>query len=129
MGFVKGDWPFGEVCSVVGEVDRESLGETAGALVIAGGADEDAARDTVGLGDDVEHEVNAVVEIDVGMAGRAEDDAGAFGETSSGVSGGIVEGEIGFGFGDAGVEIAVDDDFTKQIASDDGCGARKEVTI
>lgn len=129
LGILEGDWSDGEVCSVVGQVDAEAFREPAWPFEVAGGADKDAARDAFGLGDDVEHEVDAVVEIDVGMGRGTEDDAGALGEASGGMGGGIVEGEVGFCLGDGGLKIAMNDDFAEQIAGDDGCGARKEVTI
>lgn len=78
------------------EVDAEAFGESAWPLEFAGSTDQNIAGDRFGLGNDVEHEVDAVVQIDVGMTGWAEDDAGALGEASGGVGGGIVEGEVGF---------------------------------
>jgi hypothetical protein len=48
--------------------------------------------------------VVSVDEIDVGVAGRAEENGVARGESAIGVGGRVVEAEVGFGFDDASGE-------------------------
>ena len=68
------------------------------------GAEQDASGAAFGFAGDVEAVVVAVDEIDVGVAGWAEEDGIAGGEAGGGVGGGIVLAEIGFDFDDAGGE-------------------------
>ena len=61
-----------------------------------------------------------VDEIDVGVAGRSEQDRGAGRVAGGGVSGGIVLSEIGFDFDDAGGETGIsfaDQNFAEKVAS------------
>jgi len=86
------------------------------------GAEKDASGVSRRLATDVGAEVVSVDEIDVSMAGRAEEDGVAGGESAVGVRAGIGESEIGFGFNDAsGKEdafIAADEKFAEEFASD-----------
>ena len=112
-----------------------AAGEVAGAASLAHGLeaseglkrpDEDAAGGAVGLGDDVEALVHPVDEIDVGMAGGAEDDAGARGESAGGVGSEIADTEVGFDFDDAAGGFVVDENLAQQVARDGGGGAAVE---
>ncbi len=60
--------------------------------------------------------MNAVVEINVGAAGRAEDDAGARGDATARVGGQIVRAEVSFDLDDAALEGAMDEQFAEQPA-------------
>ena len=66
------------------------------------GAEEDAAGDAVGFAGDVEAVVSSVDEVDIGVAGRAEENGVAEGASGGGVGGGVVFAEVGFDFDDAG---------------------------
>lgn len=111
--------------TVEAAVDVHGLCEFARAVEKAGEAedggeapDEDATGGAVGFGDDVEAFVDAVVEIDVGVAGGAEDDAGAGGDAAAGV-GGLIQGtEIGFYFDNTALAVAVDEQFAEEGAGD-----------
>lgn len=129
MAVAEGEIALGEVLAIVREIDTEGASEAAGARPLAGSADEDATGDALRFSNDVEHVVDAVVEVDVSVSGRTEDDAGAGGEAGEGVGGGIVVRKVGFGFVDAGVEIAMDEEAAEQFAGDGGCGSGKEATI
>lgn len=118
------------------ERDAEGLGEQPGAVEALlrmrnriGGADEDAAGGAFRLDNDVEECMDAVVEVDVGVAGRAKDDVGAARAPGVGVGGGVVVRKISFDLADAGEVRAVGEVLAEEIASDFGCGPRKEVTI
>jgi hypothetical protein len=67
------------------------------------GADQDAASDTDNFGADIEHEVIAIAEIDVGMAAAKKHSAIAGGGSAKVVRGGIALG-VGFGLDDAAAE-------------------------
>jgi len=54
------------------------------------GADQDRGCLPHRFGDGVEQAVDPVGEVDVGVAGRAEEDPGALGEPDVGVAGGVV---------------------------------------
>ncbi len=114
------EYAFGEVGSVEGAGDAEGAGEFAGA--VGGGqggrwgegfegSDEDAARGAVRFADDVETFIHAVDEVDVGVAGWAEDDAGSVGDAGCAVRGEVAFAEVGFDFDDASAERAVHQDF------------------
>ena len=63
----------------------------------------------MGLGDGVDAVVEAVDEVDVGVAWGSEHDFGAWGAAFGGVGREVVGAEVGFGFDDAaGAEEAVD---------------------
>jgi hypothetical protein len=119
-----------EVASVVAEAgDAECLGQASGAsgeadeiardldLQVSGashffytvngfeGAEENASAFTFRIAGDVQAVVTAVDEINVGVAGRAEEDGVAGGFSGGGVGGEVVFCEIGFDFDDAGGEV------------------------
>ena len=121
----------GYVKIVFGQGDAHGLAEAAGAgaeeLWVCGGweapeaghrfeagyglegADEDAAGLAFGLAGEVEAVVHAVDEVDVGEAGRPEEDCVARGFADEAVGGGVGEAEVGFDFGDAaGEALAVE---------------------
>jgi len=121
-----------EVGTVERAVDVESRGEasrTAGEIEQAGGlavmlhllnavqgferADQNAAADSRDFGANVEHEVVAIAEIDVGVAAAQKHGAIARRWAAEVVRGGIAL-RIGFGFYDAAAEAAA-----KQFANDD----------
>jgi hypothetical protein len=68
------------------------------------GAEQDASGLAIGFAGDVEAVVSAIDEIDVGVAGWAEEHGIAGGEAGGGVGGGIVLAEVSFDFDDAGGE-------------------------
>ncbi len=129
--------------------DGEGLGEGAGAGCEVGcwffcvsafedggeavegldGADEDGAWVVAWAGDDVEEVVDAVAEVDVGVAAGEVHGFGAFcAAVAVGVGGFVVDAGVGFGFcDDAGGECAVDaggEDFAEELAGEGGgvCG-------
>ncbi len=79
-------------------------------------ANQDAARGTLPVGNYVQALVHAVNEIDVGMAGRPEDDAGAFRESSGGMRRKIIASQIGLGLDDHPCSFAVPQNTSKQIS-------------
>jgi len=121
----------GYVEAVLGEGDCHGLAEAAGTgaeqLWVCGGweaaearhglepfdglegADEHAAGLAGWLAGEVQAVVHAVDEIDVGEAGRTEEDGVAGGFADEGVGGWVVEAEVGFDFRDAaGEALAVE---------------------
>ena len=94
------------------------------------GAEEDASGATFGLAGDVEAVVIAVNEVDVGMAGSAEEDGVAQGFSGGGVGGRVFYAEVGFDFDDAGAEIGfgslAHEDFAQQVAGYAARSAGKE---
>lgn len=129
----------GEVLVVVRPGDSQGLGEFGGAgcevgavapfahEVLAGegleGADEDAAGGAVGFSDDVEALVHAVDEIDVSVAGRAEDGLRSCGEAGGGMSREIVLAEVSFHFDDAAGGFAMNEGLAEERAGDFDGGA------
>jgi hypothetical protein len=85
------------------------------------GADKDRGGDSGGLADDIEHEVRAVIEKDVGVAGREIHRANARSWPAEVMSGRIAR-RIGLCFHDATAEAArreiVHDDFPDEEASE-----------
>ena len=83
------------------------------------GPDENAATDSGNFGADIEHEVVAIAEIDVGVAAAKEHGAIARGESAKVVRGGIAL-RVGFGFDDAtakaGAGELANDNFADQEA-------------
>jgi hypothetical protein len=127
-----------EVGAVEGAVDAQRGGQasgTAGQVEQARGfamllhvrdalegferADQDAAADSGDFRADVEHEVIAVAEINVGVAAAKEHGAIAWGRSAKVVRGGIAS-RIGFGFHDATAEAGAgefaDDNFANKKA-------------
>jgi len=84
------------------DFDAASLGHFVDAGERFEGAEENAAGAAFGFAGNVEAVVGAVNEVNVGMAGRAEQDGIARSLTGGGVGGGIIFAEIGFDFDDAG---------------------------
>jgi hypothetical protein len=91
------------------------------------GPDEDAAADSGDFGADIEHEVVAVAEIDVGVAAAKKHGAIARGWTAEVVRGGIAL-RVGFGFDDAtakaGAGKLANDNFADKKAGQ-GDGVRR----
>jgi hypothetical protein len=87
------------------------------------GADEDAAGLAVWEAGEIQTEVHAVDEVDVGEAGRSEEDGVACGLTGEGVGGGVVEAEVGFDFEDAAGEVfaveGADEELAEEVARDE----------
>lgn len=124
---VDGEGAAGEISAVVGAGDVHGAGELAGSIAVAfDGADQDAAGRAVGFGDDVQTFVDTVDQIDVGVSGWAEDDASAGRDAAGGVSGKVVEAEVGFDFGDGAGVFAMDEHFAEEVARDIDGGARVE---
>jgi len=125
-----------EVCPVEGAVNAQSGGEATGtareveqargfAVTLhlldsfqgLEGADEDATADSGGLRADVEHEVIAVAEIDVGVATAEKHRAIARSRTAKVVRGGVAR-RVGLGLDDAAAKAGAgefaNDDFADQ---------------
>ena len=122
----QGRFGAGDVEAIFGEGDAQGLAEAAGAgaeeVWFGGGweaaeerhgcepfdglegADEHAAGLAGRLAGEVKAVVHAVDEIDVGEAGRTEEDGVAGGFADEGVGGWVVEAEVGFDFRDASGE-------------------------
>ncbi len=86
------------------------------------GAEENASGMAGRLATDVGAVVISVDEIDVGVAGRAEEDGVAKGLSVVGVGAGIDGSQVGFGFDDASGEsegtVAADEKFAEKFAGD-----------
>ena len=95
-------------------------------------AKENASGATFGLAGDIETVVIAVDEVDISVAGRAEEDGVAQGWSGGGVGGGVFNAEVGFDFDDAAGEIGfgslADEDFSEQVAGYAARGADVEGT-
>ena len=78
------------------------------------GADEDGGRGPLGLGDEVEHRVDPVAEVDVGVAGRPEQRRVAPGRPAEGVAGGIAA-LIGLGLDDRPADAVVEQGAADQL--------------
>lgn len=118
-----------KIRAVVGKVDAESTGEASWTGPLAGCANEYASWDSFGFYNDIQHVVDAVVEIDVGVSRGTEDNFGARCHSGVGMCGRIVRRKISFGFRNSRVEVAVHDVCAEQIAGDLNGGSRKEATI
>ena len=94
------------------------------------GADEDSAGLAGEMGGCVEAVVHAVDEVDVGVAGWAEEGEVVGGEAAVGVGCGVGEAEVGLDLGDAaGEALAVegaDEEFAEESSGDDLGGAGVE---
>ncbi len=125
-----------EIGLVVGEADAQRLGQLARAgtepdirtLAAAlshrfqamgwlQGPDQDCGGIALRFGDRVEQAVDAVGEVDVGVAGRSEQDPGALGKTNVGVAGGIV-GVVTLGLDDDTATSLVEKRATDQVSGD-----------
>jgi hypothetical protein len=69
------------------------------------------------FGDRVEQAVDAVREVDVGAAGRPEEDLGPLGEADVGVAGGVV-GLVALGLDDGAAAAFVEEGAADQVAGD-----------
>lgn len=69
------------------------------------GADQDGRGNPLRVGDDVEHEVIAVGEVDIRVPRRAEHGLVATRARAVRVAGGVIRGSVGFGFDDAATEV------------------------
>ncbi len=120
--FAEASGAAGECDQVLGILDFEAAGP--GHYFDAGerfeGAEKNAAGAALGFAGDVEAVVIAVDEVDVGVAGGAEEDGIAGGAAGGGVSCGVVFSEVGFDFDDAGGEriasAIADEDFAEEFA-------------
>lgn len=110
-------------------IEAEAFGQEAGPAKAGRRTDQHTARDAFRLHRNVEHPMDAVVQVHVSVAGRAEEDAGARGGSAKGVGGGIVFREVGFDFSDAVFETSMHESAAQKIARDFHSGARKEATI
>lgn len=136
-----------EVGLVVGEVDPQGLGQLAGpgaeievGLTAAAGAhrrdpvgrlqrpDQDRGCRPFGFGDRVQEAVDPVGEIDVGAAGRAEEDPGALGKADVGVAGGVV-GLVALGLDDRAAPPFVEESAADEVPGDLMDRAVKEVAL
>jgi len=81
------------------------FGEAGGAGETVEAADEDGGGVIHGAGDDVEHPVEAVAEVNVEVAGLPEHDFGARGAAFGGVAGFVVGTVVGFHFRDAEADL------------------------
>lgn len=138
-----GEGAEGEIGAVEGAGDAERLSEFAGAAcevpgavaadghlldAINGfeGADENAAGDAVGFGNDVEAFVDAVVQVDIGMARRTKNDSGARRDADGAVGGQVAGAEVSFGFDDDAGGFAMYEEFAQQRFRDiDGAACIK----
>ena len=78
---------------------------------------------------DVEAVVNSIVQVNVGVAGRAEDHLCSLRDAGGGVRGRIAGSQIRFGFHDLAGAVAVHEDFAQKIAGDFYCGAGVELSL
>lgn len=118
-----------KIFAIMAAVEAEALGQEARPAIARRRANQHAAGDAFGLDGNVEHPVNAVVQVHVGVTGWSEEDAGARGRSTKGVGGGIVFRQVGFDFGDAVFKISMHESAAQKIARDFHSGTRKEATI
>lgn len=128
-----------EVYAIVAAVDEKGGGQAAGAageiekatgvavllhqfdsIERLKGAYENGGGDSCWLADDVEHEVRAVVEKDVGVALGEIHGANARGGAAEMVAGGIAR-RIGFGFDDASADAAIGKVVDNHFADEEAC--------
>ena len=117
--------------------DSASVGHLFDAKERFEGAKEYAAGFAFALAGDVQAVVIAVDEVNVGVAGRAEEHGIAGGIAGGGVGSGIVLSEVSFDFDDAGGEAErafADEDFAEKlagyaarVAGEEGAGERVNV--
>ena len=92
-------------------------------------ADQNAAGHALRFGDEVQTFVHAVDEVDVGVAGRAEDNARAIGWAAPGVRGAIADAQIRFHFHDSSGRAAMHQDLSQAIARHFDRRARVEIAL
>jgi hypothetical protein len=78
--------------------------------------DQDRGGLALGFGDGVQQAVDSIGEVDVGVAGRPEEDSGALGQAYVGVAGGIV-GVIALGLDDDAAAAFVEKGAADQVPS------------
>ena len=91
--------------------------------------DQNAARHAHRLSDKIQAFIHAIDEVDISVAGWAEDDACAIGNAAPGVGGAIADAEICFHFHDSSRRAAVDQDFSKAVTRDVGRRPRVEIAV
>jgi hypothetical protein len=91
--------------------------------------DQNAARHAHRLSDKIQTFIHAVNEVDISVAGRAEDDARAIGNAAPGVGSAIADTEICFHFHDSSRRAAVDQDFSKAVTRDIRRRPRVEIAV
>jgi hypothetical protein len=135
----------GQIGLVLAEADPQRLGQLARAgaevgvgLVAAALAhhveavgrlqrpDQDRGGFALGFGDGVEQTVDPVGEVDVGVAGRPEQDPGALGQPDVGVTGGVV-GLVALGLDDGSADAIKQQRAADQVAGDGMDRAVKEL--
>lgn len=79
--------------------------------------DQDRGGIALRFGDRVEQAVDAVGEVDVGVAGRTEQDPGALGEADVGVAGGVVR-LVALGLDDDAADALEEERAANQVAGD-----------
>jgi hypothetical protein len=79
--------------------------------------DQDRSGLARGFGDRVQQAVNPVGEVDVGAAGRAEQDAGTLGQANVGVTGGVV-GLVALGLDDDAATAFIKERAADQVPGD-----------
>ena len=82
------------------------------------GPDEDTARNSLPFGDQVQALVHSVNEVDIGVAGRAEEHPGAGRNSFRGMRCKVVEAEIGLCLDDPSGGLSVDEHFAQQFPGD-----------
>jgi hypothetical protein len=137
----------GEIGLVVGETDPQRLGQLAGAGAELGVGtvaaalphrlqavgrlqrpDQDRGGVALRFGDRVEQAVDAVGEVDVGVAGRAEQDPRPLGEADIGVTGGVVR-LVALGLDDGAAATRVEERAADQVTGDLVNGTIKELPL
>ena len=93
------------------------------------GSDKNTAWLTFFFGHHVQAFVHTVNEVDVGAAGRPEQDCGAPGQAFGCVSGQIFEAQVGLGFDDLAGSLSVDEHAAEQIARQIGRRTREEFEL
>ena len=102
---------------------RKGFGESSGSGRAFDAADKDCLGAFGGAGDDIEHLMNPIAEVDIGHPALTVHDFGAARPAVMGVARGILLTQIAFGFGDAsadhGAVILAD---TEDFAAKGPCG-------
>ncbi len=91
-------------------------------------SDQDCCGVALGFGDCVKEAVDSVGEVDVGVAGRAEEDLGALGQAYVGVAGGVV-GLVALGLDDDSAAAFVEEGAADQVAGNVVDGPVEELAL
>ena len=106
-----------------------ALVRRAGPSPLARPAQQDGGRKPLGFGDDIQHPVDAVDEVDVPPTGRTEHDRRAWSVSLGGVAGQIVRSNVGFGFVNLGnnrfARLPAHQIFAQQLAATISAGRAK----